>query len=372
MTGYMSYLTDYKEFDGGYVAFGGGAKAGKISGKGTIRIETKDETSGILKSSITKIENLFDIKVKIIRYDNGTEFKNGVMSEFCENKGKFDGKLDEGFFVGYSTNSKAFRVYNTRTRKVEENLHVEFLENKPMISCEGPKCLFDIDSLTKLMNYVPVVAGTNFNDFAGTQASIGSGISSKETWSSQDYILLPLWKDDLLYDSGNNGPEGGSGDSKRTEKENSTNNINTSSTNLNTGSTNINTVSLPVYNVSSSSYDPKVSPLRENTTFKGTCDYFYGDEADITNITPSYIVLTTPTIRIYKDHSLDNMISDIQSGIQTRRMTVTTDEQGFIIAIYKEKTHEDLHTCLFTCFLSQEEPKGSSMGRSNAIRTFTL
>nr|GEV07933.1 retrovirus-related Pol polyprotein from transposon TNT 1-94 [Tanacetum cinerariifolium] len=44
--------------------------------------------------------------------------------------GKFDGKSDEGIFISYSTNSKAFRVYNIRTRKVEENLHINFLENK--------------------------------------------------------------------------------------------------------------------------------------------------------------------------------------------------------------------------------------------------
>ncbi|GJW81807.1 putative ribonuclease H-like domain-containing protein [Tanacetum coccineum] len=50
-------------------------------------IETKGETSGILKRFITEIENLVDKKVKIIRCDNGTEFKNRVMSEFCEQKG---------------------------------------------------------------------------------------------------------------------------------------------------------------------------------------------------------------------------------------------------------------------------------------------
>ncbi|GKF11329.1 putative ribonuclease H-like domain-containing protein [Tanacetum coccineum] len=72
--------------------------------------------------------------------------------------GKFDGKSDEGFFVGYSLNSKAFRVYNIRTRKVHENLHVGFLENKPMLEGNGPKWLFDLDSLTQSMNYVPVVA----------------------------------------------------------------------------------------------------------------------------------------------------------------------------------------------------------------------
>nr|GEY96219.1 ribonuclease H-like domain-containing protein [Tanacetum cinerariifolium]GEY97412.1 ribonuclease H-like domain-containing protein [Tanacetum cinerariifolium]GEY97414.1 ribonuclease H-like domain-containing protein [Tanacetum cinerariifolium] len=38
--------------------------------------------------------------------------------------GKFDGKDDEGFFVGYSINSKTFRVFNSRSRIVEENLHI--------------------------------------------------------------------------------------------------------------------------------------------------------------------------------------------------------------------------------------------------------
>ncbi|GJU44919.1 putative ribonuclease H-like domain-containing protein [Tanacetum coccineum] len=39
-------------------------------------LATKDETSGILKTFITEIENQLDHKVKVIRSDNGTEFKN--------------------------------------------------------------------------------------------------------------------------------------------------------------------------------------------------------------------------------------------------------------------------------------------------------
>ncbi|GJW27875.1 putative ribonuclease H-like domain-containing protein [Tanacetum coccineum] len=50
-------------------------------------LATKDETSGILKSFITEIENQLDHKVKVIRYDNGTEFKNSVMNQFYEIKG---------------------------------------------------------------------------------------------------------------------------------------------------------------------------------------------------------------------------------------------------------------------------------------------
>ncbi|GKA82449.1 putative ribonuclease H-like domain-containing protein, partial [Tanacetum coccineum] len=143
MTRNMSYLTDYKEIDGGYVAFGGNPKGGKITRKCTIKtgvprknnmysvdlknivpkrgltclfakatsdesklwhrrlvvtddysrftwvffLATKDETSGILKSFIHGKENLVDHKVKVIRCDNETEFKNREMNQLCEKKG---------------------------------------------------------------------------------------------------------------------------------------------------------------------------------------------------------------------------------------------------------------------------------------------
>nr|GEY95435.1 hypothetical protein [Tanacetum cinerariifolium] len=52
--------------------------------------------------------------------------------------GKFEGKVDEGFLVGYSVTSQAFRVFNTKTKKVKENLHVRFLEKKPNVVGTGP------------------------------------------------------------------------------------------------------------------------------------------------------------------------------------------------------------------------------------------
>ncbi|GJS54805.1 putative ribonuclease H-like domain-containing protein [Tanacetum coccineum] len=260
-------------------------------------LKTKDETSEILKNFIKEIENLVDKKVKIIRSDNGTEFKNKVLDEFCREKGikreysvaripqqngvverknrtlieaartmladsklpttfwaeavstacyvqnrvlivkphnktpyelfrgikpaigfmkpfgchvtilntldklgKFDGKSDEGFFVGYSLSSKAFRVYNIRTRKVQENLHVGFLENKPMLEGNGPKWLFDLDSLTQSKNYVQVVAGTFSNDFAGIQGVYEYSTSSQQDPDNQDYIVMPIWKDASYFD----------------------------------------------------------------------------------------------------------------------------------------------------------------------------
>nr|GEY03907.1 putative reverse transcriptase domain-containing protein [Tanacetum cinerariifolium] len=53
--------------------------------------------------------------------------------------GKFDDKADEGFFIGYSINSKTFRVFSSISRIVEENLHIRFSENTPNIARSGPK-----------------------------------------------------------------------------------------------------------------------------------------------------------------------------------------------------------------------------------------
>ncbi|GKC86735.1 retrovirus-related pol polyprotein from transposon TNT 1-94 [Tanacetum coccineum] len=115
--------------------------------------------------------------------------------------GKFDGKADEGFFVGYSTNSKAFRVFNSRTRIVEENLHVQFSENTPNIAGSGPNWLFDIDALTNSMNYKLVVAGNQSNGSTCTKACDDVGKTRMKTVPGKYYILLLLWTQDLPFSS---------------------------------------------------------------------------------------------------------------------------------------------------------------------------
>ncbi|GJZ97943.1 ribonuclease H-like domain-containing protein [Tanacetum coccineum] len=81
--------------------------------------------------------------------------------------GKFEEKSNEGFLVGYSLNSKAFRVYNLETKRVEDNLHINFLENKPNVAGKGPNWLFDLDYLIDSMNYQPVTAENKANKTAG-------------------------------------------------------------------------------------------------------------------------------------------------------------------------------------------------------------
>ncbi|GJU13740.1 putative ribonuclease H-like domain-containing protein [Tanacetum coccineum] len=388
-------------------------------------LASKDETSGILKNFITEIENQVDKKVKIIICDNGTDFKNRIMSEFYEQKGikrefsmartpqqngvterrnrtlieatrtmladsklpstfwagavntacyvhnkvlivkphnktpyelfrgrtpalsfirpfrchvtilntldylgKFDGKSDEGFFVRYSLNSKAFRVYNIKTRKVEENLHIRFLEDKPIITGDGPKWLFDIDVLTKSMNYVPVVAGTNSNDLVDGSLFDSSlkNASNDEPQPSSDAEK----KDD----------EGVCKESGIADFEKSKNSIQ----GVNTAGPSINT-------------EPDMFSLGDNDI--ATHANFFSDETkvDMSNINTTYLVPFTLNTRIHKDHSLNHVIGDVQSGVLTRRMTKTINKQRFISVVYEGKSHEDLHTCLLACLLSQEEPK---------------
>nr|GFC70809.1 retrovirus-related Pol polyprotein from transposon TNT 1-94 [Tanacetum cinerariifolium] len=107
--------------------------------------------------------------------------------------GKFDRKADEGFLLGYSVNSKTFRVLNSRTRIVQETLHINFLANKPNVAGISPKWLFDIDTLTKSMNYQPVVVGNQPNENAGIKENFDAGKVGKETVSAQQYVMLPLW-----------------------------------------------------------------------------------------------------------------------------------------------------------------------------------
>ncbi|GKC72405.1 ribonuclease H-like domain-containing protein [Tanacetum coccineum] len=514
MTGNKSYLSDYEEIDGGFVAFGGDPKGGRISGKGKIntgkldfedlyfvkelkfnlfsvsqmcdktnsvlftdiecvvlspdfklldenqvllRVSRKDNMYSVdlknivpsggltclfakatldesnvwhrrlghinfktmnnlvrgnlvrgLPSNIFEnnhtcvacIENLIDLKVKVSRSDNGTEFKNTVMNQFCEMKGikrefsiartpqqngvaerknrtlieaaitmladlklpttfwaeavntacyvqnrvlvikphnktpyelflgrkhalsfmrpfgcpvtilntldhlgKFDGMDDEGFFVGYSINSKAFRVFNSRTRIEEENLHITFLENKPNVVGSGPKWLFNIDTLTKSMNYKPVVAVNQTNSSPGTKESIDACQAGKKTISSQEGRGKEgFYAEDL----GNEDSEVPSTKEPRVNQEKDANINNT--ININTVSPTVNGAGIKDNDVDENIVygcvdDPNIPNLEE--IVYSDDDEDNDAEADINNLNTFIPVNPIPTTRLHKDHSLE-------------------------------------------------------------------
>ncbi|GJW51836.1 putative ribonuclease H-like domain-containing protein [Tanacetum coccineum] len=398
-------------------------------------LASKDETSEILKTFITGIKNLIDLRVKVIRCDNGTEFKNRVMNQFCEMKGikrefsvartpqqngvaekknrtvieaartmladsklpttfwtkavntacyvqnrvlvikphnktpyelflgrkvalnfmrpfgcpvtilntidhlgKFNGKADEGFFVGYSTNSKAFRVFNSRNITVEENLHVKFSEDTPNIAGSGPNWLFDIDALTNSMNYKPVVV------------------------DSLDARFKPSGEEEKkdVEDLGNEDSEVTSTIEPRVNQEkdanvNSTNNIKTVSPAVNAAAGTVDNAIAEniVYGCAD---NPNMPELEEIGKFSDAEDDILG--ADMNNLDTYFQVSPVPTTRIHKDHPIEQIIGDLNSAPQTRRMTRNLEEHGFLsTTLEQRRNHKDIQNCLFACFLSQEEPK---------------
>ncbi|GJV54288.1 ribonuclease H-like domain-containing protein [Tanacetum coccineum] len=370
------------------------------------------------------IENLIDLKVKVIRCDNGTEFKNRVMNQFCEMKGikrefsvsrtpqqnkvaerknrtlieaartmladlklpptflaeafniacrkpalsfmrpfrcpvtilntidhqgKFNEKADEGFFVGYSTNSKAFRVFNSRTRIVKENLHVQFSNQS--------------------------------NGSAGTKACDDVGKSRMETVLGKDYILLPLWTQDPSFSSSSkDSPDAGFNPSREEEKKdtedpgnennevpsteesrvnqekdgsvNNTNTINTVSPTINTAAIEDNAVNENI--VYGCDDDPNM-PKLEDIVYLDDDDV--GAEADIKNLDAFMPISPIPTTRIHKDNPVEQIIGDLHSAPQTRRMIKNLEEHGLFSSLQQRTNHKDFQNCLFACFLSQEEPK---------------
>ncbi|GKB69485.1 putative ribonuclease H-like domain-containing protein, partial [Tanacetum coccineum] len=305
----MSYLTDYEEIKGGYVAFGGNPKKARTSQQNEVaerRNRTLIEAARTMLAD-SKLLLFLGEAVNMLAIPFGCPV---TILNTIDHLGKFDGKADESFFVGYSLNSKAFRVFNSRTRIVEENLHISFSESTPNV--------------------------------VGTQASNNAGQARKETEHVKDYILLPLWpvdppfsqypkssKDDGFKPSSDDGrkvdedprKENECNDQEKEDNVNSTNNVNAADTNE------VNVVDV-------------------------------GIEANMNNLDTTIQVSSILTIRIHKDHPLDQVIGDLHSSTLTRKMSQNLEEYGFVSTTLKQRTnHKDLQNCLFACFLSQEEPK---------------
>ncbi|GKC05445.1 putative ribonuclease H-like domain-containing protein, partial [Tanacetum coccineum] len=306
-----------------------------------VGIATKDETSGILKSFISGIENPVDHKVKVIRCDNGIEFKNREMNPFCKMKGILrqfsvartpqqnevadrrnrtlieaartmlaDSKLPNIFRQKQLIllAIKAFRVFNSRTRIVEENLHIRFSENIPNAVGSGPDWLFDIDALTRTMNYVPIVVDPKSSHDDGSKPSSDNGKKVDE---------------DLRKESEFN-------DQEKEDNVNSTNNVNVASTNEVNDVGEKTSIELP--------FDPNMLALEDYSIFDFLRDNEdVGAEADINNLDTTIQVSPIPTIRIHKDHPLDQVIGDLQSDTQTRRMSKNLEEHWFV---FKNKKNE--------------------------------
>nr|GEU52019.1 hypothetical protein [Tanacetum cinerariifolium] len=330
--------------------------------------------------------------------------------------GKFNGKVDEGFLVGYSISSKAFRVFNSRTQIIQETLHINFLENKPNDVGSGPTWMFDIDTLTKTMNYQLVIAGNQSNPSAGVQEQFDPKKAEEE--SVPQYVLFPVWSsgstnphntdDDAAF--GGKKPEfegrkpksevhvspSSSAQTKKhddkTKREakgkshvesltgyknfsaefknfsdNSINEVNavdspvpavgqilTNNTNTFSAAGPSNDVVSPTHGKSSyvQYLDDPNMPELEDITYSDV-EEDVGVEADFTNLETFITVSPIPTTKVHKDHPVTQIIGDLSLATQTRGMKKVAKDQGGL----SQMNNDDFHTCKFAYFLSQEEPK---------------
>nr|GFB56599.1 hypothetical protein [Tanacetum cinerariifolium] len=93
-------------------------------------------------------------------------------------------------------------------------------------------------------------------------------------------------------------------------------------------------------------------PNLEDLSYSNDADDV-GAEADIYNLESIISVSPIPITRIHKDHPTSQIIGDLSLTTQTRSMARAVRDQGGISQMF----NEDFHTCIFACFLSQEEPK---------------
>ncbi|GJS28675.1 putative ribonuclease H-like domain-containing protein [Tanacetum coccineum] len=103
-----------------------------------------------------------------------------------------------------------------------------------------------------------------------------------------------------------------------------------------------------------------ITDLLNTGIFSGAYDdEDVGAETDLNNLETTMNVSLIPTTRLYKDHSKDHIIGDINSATQTSRMTKISEEHSMVSYINKQRrtNHKDYQNCLFSYFLSQKEPK---------------
>ncbi|GJS77583.1 putative ribonuclease H-like domain-containing protein [Tanacetum coccineum] len=193
----------------------------------------------------------------------------------------------------------------------------------------------------------------------------------KETKLVKDYILLPLWTADPPFSqdpksSYDDGSKPSSDDGKKVDEDprkdseckdqekednvNSTNNVNTVSSTVNAAGTNKDNVVGGKTSIELS-FDPDMPALEDDSIF-----YFSRDDedngamADMNNLDTTIQVSPNPITRIHKDHLHDQVIGDLQSATQARKMSKNLKEHGFVSTIQQKTNHKDLQNCLFACF----------------------
>ncbi|GJX94099.1 putative ribonuclease H-like domain-containing protein [Tanacetum coccineum] len=299
MTGNMSYLTDFEEIDGGYVAFGGNPKGGKITGK------------------VPRKNNMYSVDLKNIVP------KGGIAYLFAK------ATPDESKLWYRRLGHTNFKTMNKLVKgNLVRGLPLKLFENDQIcVSCQkGKQHRASCKSKT--------FKNKEMNQFCERKGD--------------DEVTEEPGKE-----GGNSSKEDESDDQEKDDNINSTNNVNVVSSTVNVADIEFNAVGAKT---SIELPDDPNMPELEDIVYSDN-DKDVGTEANMNNLDAFMPVSPIPTTRIHKDHPVEQIIGDLNSAPQTRRMIKNLEEHGLFSSIQQRTNHKDFQNFLFACFLSQEEPK---------------
>ncbi|GJV88377.1 putative ribonuclease H-like domain-containing protein [Tanacetum coccineum] len=246
-------------------------------------LATKDETSEILKTFITGIENLIDLRVKVIRCDNGTEFKNRVMNQFCEMKG-----IKREFSVARTPQQNGVAKRKNRTLIEAARTMLAGFKNCQQLLDEAVNTAVNSkDSLDARFKPSREEEKKDAEDLGNESGNPIEGKDS-EVPSTEEPRINQEKDDNINYTNNINTASDG----------NSTNNVNAVSSIVNAAVTEVNAIDLKTSIELPN--DPNMLELKD--IIYSDDDEDVGAEADMNNLDAFMPISLIPTTRIHKDH----------------------------------------------------------------------
>nr|GEY84921.1 retrovirus-related Pol polyprotein from transposon TNT 1-94 [Tanacetum cinerariifolium] len=339
----MSYLSDFKELNGGYVAFGGNPNSGKISSKGKIKtgklefddvyfvkeikfnlfsvsqmcdkknsvlftdteclvlspdFKLHDESQVLLR--VPRENNMYNVKLKnIVPFGDLTclfakNYDGDGDAAFDEKEHDFDAKKHESEVILSPSSSAQSRKQDDKTKKEAKGKSpIEYFTGYKDLTVEFEDCSDNSSNeVNTVGSIVPTVGQNSLNSTNTFSVDGPSNAAVSPTYGKSSFIDASQLPD-----------------------------------------------------------DPDMPKLEDITYFDE--EDVVGAEADFNNLESSISVSPIPTTRIHKDHPVSQIIGDLSSTTPTRSMTRMVKDQGGLLQMF----NDDFHTCMFACFLSQKEPK---------------
>nr|GEU39413.1 retrovirus-related Pol polyprotein from transposon TNT 1-94 [Tanacetum cinerariifolium] len=397
MTWNLSYLSDFEELNGGYVTFGGNPKDGKISGKGKIKTGKLDFKDVYfvkeLKFNLFSVSQICDKKNRVLFTDTKClvltpDFKlpdesqvllrvprENNMYKFCELKG-----IKKEFSVprtpqqnGIAERKNRTLIEAARTMLADLLLPIPFwaeavntacyVQNRVLVTKHHNKTPYELlHGRTPSIGFMrpfscPVTILNTLDPLGKFKGKVDEGflvgysVTSKAFRNKDEDAAF----DDKKHEVDTKKPESAvnvspcsSGQSEKQDDKTKKKDKGKSSVESFTGNRNL---SAKFEDHSDNSSNDVNAVEMEDITYSDHENV--GVEADFNNLETSITVSPIPTTKTHKDHPVSQIIGDLSSTTQTRSMTRVIKDQGGLSQIF----NDDFHTCMFACFLSQEEPK---------------